>query len=237
MWGNNSDVATDMQALAAYFDRDVNGVKDGMLDANDVAWSYFGVWQDLNVDGIQQEGEYRSLADWGIESIALAYDDDSAAYTAADGDVQVYGQMTVTLTDGKTILAEDTAFAVQSADTAYAVDELVASYLDTMATSGDTDGDGDLTVAELAYGLDDMISSFIADHSLTADDYAAIQQDVFNTLADEISDIGLDAGIDIAFDASGDANGADVLAALDLHFQEIYDAHITPQDDGGASYG
>ncbi|MBD2422902.1 hypothetical protein H6G16_05390 [Cyanobium sp. FACHB-13342] len=226
MWGDNPDVTTDMQALAAYFDSN----KDGVFDSQDDAWDSFGVWQDLNVDGIQQEGEYASLGDWGIESIALSYDDDSTAYSAADGAVQVYGQMTVTYDDGTTGLAEDMAFAVQAADTSYPVDQLVASYLDTMASSGDTDGSGDLSVAELAYGLDYMVSSFVDSYGLSIEDHAVIQQDVYNQLAHELNDLSVDDGIDIAFDAAGDANGADVLAALDQHFMEIHDAHVVPVD-------
>ncbi|MCP9807160.1 hypothetical protein KBY71_11605, partial [Cyanobium sp. T1B-Tous] len=226
MWGDNPDVTTDMQALAAYFDSN----KDGVFDEQDDAWTSFGVWQDLNVDGIQQEGEYASLGDWGIESIALTYDDDSTAYTSAGGDVQVYGQMTVTYDDGTTGLAEDMAFAVQSADTSYPVDQLVASYLDTMATSGDTDGNGDLSVAELAYGLDHMVSSFVDSYGLSIEDHAVIQQEVYNQLAHDLNDLSVDDGIDIAFDAAGDANGADVLAALDDHFMEIHDAHVVPVD-------
>ena len=116
MWGTNSDVSTDMQALAAYFDADANGVKDGVLDANDTAWSYFGAWQDLNVDGVQDEGEFAYLADWDITGIALFYDADSTTYAAADGDVLVYGQMTVTYTDGSTGMAQDVAFAVATVE-------------------------------------------------------------------------------------------------------------------------
>jgi hypothetical protein len=226
MWGNNPDVDTDMQALAAYFDSN----KDGVFDSQDDAWDSFGVWQDLNVDGIQQEGEYASLADWGIESIVLSYDDGSTAYTAAGGDVQVYGQMTVNYDDGTTGLAEDMAFTVQAADTSYPVDQLVASYLDTMAISGDTDCSGDLSVAELAYGLDHMVSSYVDSYGLSIEDHAVIQQEVYNQLAHDLNDLSVDDGIDIAFDAAGDANGADVLAALDDHFMEIHDAHVVPVD-------
>jgi hypothetical protein len=245
MWGDNPDVITDMQALAAYFDSN----KDGVFDAIDEAWSSFGVWQDLNTDGVQQEGEFYDLAHWGIESIALSYDADSQAYSAADGDVQVFGQMTVSYADGTTGLAEDMGFAVQSAVTtaeaplastsepAYPVDALVTSYLESMAVAGDTDSNGELSAAELAYGLDDMVSQFIDAHGFSIDDYAAIQQEVYNELAHELNDLSIDDGIDIAFDATGDANGAEVLAALDDHFMDIYDAHITPAesyDDSGS---
>jgi hypothetical protein len=99
-----------MQALAAYFDSN----KDLVLNQLDDGWNKFGVWQDLNTDGIQQEGEFNNLAFWGIESIALSYNADSQAYQAAEGNVQVFGQMATTYGDGSNGLAEDVAFAVAS---------------------------------------------------------------------------------------------------------------------------
>ena len=105
---------TDMQALALVFDTN----HDGMLDGQDDSWNDFGIWQDLNSDGVQQSGEFNDLASWGVESIALDYSAASEAYAAAGGDVQVYGQMTVTYADGSTGVAEDVAFAVQGIEPA-----------------------------------------------------------------------------------------------------------------------
>lgn len=107
-----SAAQTDMQALALVFDTN----QDGFLNGQDDSWLDFGIWQDLNTDGIQQSGEFKDLAAWGIESIALGYNADSRAYSAAGGDVKVYGQMTVTYDNGSTGLAEDVAFAVQGVD-------------------------------------------------------------------------------------------------------------------------
>ena len=115
LWGDRSDVTTDMESLAAYFDGDSMGVKDGLLNSNDLSWSLFGVWQDLKTNGTQDAGEFAYLADWGITSIALSYSANSSAYTAADGDVHVYGQMAVTRVDGSTTVADDMALAVRSA--------------------------------------------------------------------------------------------------------------------------
>lgn len=117
----------------------------------------------------------------------------------------------------------------------YSIDALLSTYLETMASSGDAEGDGGLSPAELAYGLDDMVSSFIEENGLSIEDHAAIQRDVINTLAHELTDMQRDPfsapdGPDIAVDSTGDANSADVLAALDHHFQEIYDAHVIAHD-------
>ncbi|MFO0006084.1 MAG: hypothetical protein ACK559_33670, partial [bacterium] len=89
LWAPGAE--TDMQALALVFDTN----NDGIFDRRDDAWRDFGIWQDLNSDGVQQSGEFKDLASWGVQRIALGYSGDSQAYLAAGGDVQVYGQMAV----------------------------------------------------------------------------------------------------------------------------------------------
>jgi hypothetical protein len=103
-----------MQALALVFDTN----NDGIFDRKDDAWRDFGIWQDLNSDGVQQSGEFKDLASWGVQSIALGYSGDSQAYLAAGGDVQVYGQMAVVYDDGSIGVAENVAFAAQGGATA-----------------------------------------------------------------------------------------------------------------------
>ena len=49
-----------------------------MLDKNDAEFGKFVVWQDLNSNGISEEGEVKSLAEWGIESISLSADREAA---------------------------------------------------------------------------------------------------------------------------------------------------------------
>ncbi|PWL23746.1 MAG: hypothetical protein DCO99_01075 [Synechococcus sp. XM-24] len=231
MWGDDPAVLSDMQALAAYFD----STGDGFLDASDDAWEYFGVWQDLNIDGIQQEGEFYGLDPWSIESIALEYDADSASYAAADGEVQVYGQMTVTYDNGTTGLAEDVAFAVTSVDRAEivvepiavdssavsSVEDLVNSYIESMHSVGDLDGNGDLSQSDFASDLDLAVSDYIDANALSADEYGAIEQEVFNLLAEQINDLDPDSPVDIQIDDQGNADAADLIAALDLTFDEL----------------
>lgn len=106
-------VETDMQALALVFDTN----NDGIFNQRDDDWGDFGIWQDLNSDGVQQSGEFKDLASWGVQSIALGYNSDSQANLAAGGDVQVYGQMAVAYQDGSIGVAEDVAFAAQGVPT------------------------------------------------------------------------------------------------------------------------
>ena len=107
-WGHDQQVQTDLEALDAYF----NLNNDDVFDSSDSAWSDFGVWTDLNLDGVHQDGEFTTLDDAGIQSIALDYNEDSQAYITADGQAQIFGQMTVTYSDGTNGLAEDVAFAI-----------------------------------------------------------------------------------------------------------------------------
>ncbi|BDT79211.1 cadherin-like domain-containing protein [Polynucleobacter yangtzensis] len=99
---------TDLQGLAKVFDAN----HDKVFDSHDTSFNNFGVWQDVNSDGIVQEGEFKSLADRGIASLSLTSDGD--IHSAAGGDVLVFGQTTYTMTDGSTHIAEDVAFAVSS---------------------------------------------------------------------------------------------------------------------------
>ena len=205
LWGDRSDVATDMEALAAYFDADANGVKDGVLDASDTAWSYFGVWQDLNVDGVQDEGEFAYMADWGITSIGLSYNADSTTYAAADGDVLVYGQMEVTYEDGSTGLAEDVAFAVSSAQAQVSGPAATGQPVDTFIQDVAVP-DEQLVEAEVA-SVADLVEQYVGENAVTDQAIAEYQQELALT--------EVPAAADMAADPAAIEPTADALAALD----------------------
>lgn len=57
---------TDLEGMAIY---DTN--HNGMLDQQDERFAEFQVWQDLNSNGISEEGELRSLLEAGIRAIEL----------------------------------------------------------------------------------------------------------------------------------------------------------------------
>jgi hypothetical protein len=220
MWGNDSGVATDMQALSAYFDVDMTGAKDGVLDANDVAWSSFGVWQDLNIDGIQDEGEFSYLADWDITSIALSYDSDSAPYLAADGDVLVYGQMAVTYADGSTGLAEDVAFAVAPAD-ASIVEPEIGQTLQVTETSE--------TIHDLSQPLADSSPEFDGMPEVpfgAVIDAALAQPELLVAGATQLPDDTSDGSTVIPSDASVQAEIQDISALVD---QLVADHPVTDE--------
>ena len=96
---------TDLQGLAAQYDSN----HDGVLDASDADFTKFGVWQDLNGNGVSEAGEFKSLGEMGITSIRLT--SDGTSYSAANGDVTVHGTTTYTKADGSTGTAADASFA------------------------------------------------------------------------------------------------------------------------------
>ncbi len=84
LWGNASD--TDLQALGRAFDLN----RDGVLNASDAVWSELRIWQDLDQDAVTDDGELKTLADWGITEINLTYDN-GAAFDNRDDDITVFG--------------------------------------------------------------------------------------------------------------------------------------------------
>jgi hypothetical protein len=160
---------TDLEGLSLAFDTDHNGV----FDANDEQFHSFGVWQDLNSDGIQQELEYNSLSHWGIESISLDYLDGSAPHSEAGGDVDVYGQISVAYEDGAIGLAEDVAFAVQVSDL---VDQVLSdpALLDSAPTSTDPLPDTTVPLSDIGTAVE----TFLATEPVTDTHLATYTQDV-----------------------------------------------------------
>jgi hypothetical protein len=95
---------TDLEGLAARYGH--------MLDADDADFAQFGVWRDVDTDGVADAGEFVSLTEAGVTSISLV--SDGIGYTAANGEVKVFGSSTYTRADGSTGSLADAAFATQA---------------------------------------------------------------------------------------------------------------------------
>jgi RTX calcium-binding nonapeptide repeat (4 copies)/FG-GAP-like repeat len=70
---------TDLEALAAVFDTNLNG----QLDAGDARWGEFRVWQDSDQDGVVDASELKTLTQLNITSVSLT--SDHQAFMLADG--------------------------------------------------------------------------------------------------------------------------------------------------------
>jgi hypothetical protein len=106
---------TDLEGLAA-FDTNENGI----LDASDADFIHFKVWQDINQNGISEEGELKSLFQAGIESIDLM--SNKIESDPAVG-VHEFGQGTYTRLDGSEGVLADVSFSVKEMTN----DDLMAS--------------------------------------------------------------------------------------------------------------
>ena len=94
---------TDLEGLQAF-----NSDGDSTLDSDDSLYGDFHIFQDINFNGIVEEGELTSLNELGIASIGLESDEISSI--EADGDVTVFGTSEVSYIDGSTTDAADAAF-------------------------------------------------------------------------------------------------------------------------------
>lgn len=98
---------SDLEGLRAAFDS--NG--DDVLDGRDARWGEFRIWQDANQNGVTDEGELKTLDQWGISSISLAA---GAGETTArpDGSV-VGGTSTFTRADGTSGTVGDVRLTIE----------------------------------------------------------------------------------------------------------------------------
>ncbi len=98
------DAKTDLDGLRLVFDTN----HDGIFDANDTYFSQFAVWQDLNSNGITDEGELQTLIQRGITSINLNANPQNQLI---DGNI-IFGLTTYQTTDGEFHIAADVGFKV-----------------------------------------------------------------------------------------------------------------------------
>lgn len=237
---------TDLQGLAANFDS--NG--DGFLDASDIDFSKFGVWQDANGNGVSDAGEFASLTSLGIVSLKLT--SDGVSYAAANDDVVVHGETVFTRTDGSTGIAADASFATggtrvdeasrqaAASGTAGMANALVAASLVAAAVVTPDTGKADAATAG------DSAAPAAGDASTLADDAAksapqgeTIQPLAFDTHtpaptisqhADRASDLEVDRGgheARLTDDGTGDHASTPLLADNDVAVADIA-AHSAP---------
>jgi VCBS repeat-containing protein len=220
------EAATDMEALALFFDS--NG--DGIFDAADEHWSSFGVWQDLNGDGLIDIGEFQTLSYYEIVGFELGYIEGSEAFLAADGGVEVFGQFTVLYDDGSTGIADDFAFLVEpdqeplaefdavEADVVVLIEEFLAEEAegsDGDAFSSDVAIEDSALASEEVFEVAEMVDQLLADSAISDDTLSEYQQELEHAIDDSLADVSFDLTIESPVDA---------IVALDAAALELPDA-------------
>jgi hypothetical protein len=220
------EAATDMEALALFFDS--NG--DGIFDAADEHWSSFGVWQDLNGDGLIDIGEFQTLSYYEIVGFELGYIEGSEAFLAADGGVEVFGQFTVLYDDGSTGIADDFAFLVEpdqepsaefdavEADVVVLIEEFLAEEAegsDGDAFSSDVAIEDSALASEEVFEVAEMVEQLLADSAISDDTLSEYQQELEQSIDDSLADVSFELTIEPT---------ADAIVALDAAALELPDA-------------
>ena len=65
---------TDLEGLAWFDQLAQGGNADGVLDERDAAWGKFGVWRDVDQDGVTDAGALQMTGETGIKSLSLTSD-------------------------------------------------------------------------------------------------------------------------------------------------------------------
>jgi hypothetical protein len=97
----HKDANTDLEGLKLAFDSN----NDDIFNDMDNEWANFGIWQDLNSDGITDLGEFTHLSETNIISINLVSDDNTQTN---NGNI-IFGTTEYNLLDGTTGKVADVA--------------------------------------------------------------------------------------------------------------------------------
>ncbi|UXN58135.1 hypothetical protein [Phyllobacterium zundukense] len=113
LWPTDEEIAergsvTDLEGLRLAFDTN----HDNALDSQDARWNEFRVWQDINQDGVTDQGELRTMSEAGIRLVNLLPSSQGAAQFA-DGSA-ITGTSSYEMTDGTTRLVGDATLAFRS---------------------------------------------------------------------------------------------------------------------------
>lgn len=102
------------------------------------------------------------------------------------------------------------------------ISDLVGAFLDAVQSVVATldPADSDVRPAELSYELDQVVSSYLDEHQLSPEHFDAIQQDIVNSIAHQITQGSSDQGNTVWFDEDGNAGLHDVISLLDQHYAD-----------------
>jgi len=91
-----ANAKTDLEGLVWFDMAAQGGNEDGVLNALDALWSKFGIWQDIDQDGLTDPGELTMTGEGGLTSVDLQSDNISRD---AGPDARIHGQGEYQTTD------------------------------------------------------------------------------------------------------------------------------------------
>jgi len=106
---------TDLEGLQGF---DSNG--DGFLSAEDERWADFGLFRDLNANGVQDEGEFTPITEAGITAISLQRQGEPSEN---NGNL-VWGTSNILMADGSTRVASDVTLRVINGASVPAIEDV-----------------------------------------------------------------------------------------------------------------
>jgi Ca2+-binding RTX toxin-like protein len=202
---------TDMEALAAVFDTNA----DGLLDAQDARFADFRLWQDTNGNGESDEGELKTLTEAGIASVGLV--PDKVDYES--GGNRILGFSSFTRTDASTGWVADVAFGFEGEGAAVSEDNgyLRVNQKGSMTYAVGTGGALNLELA--ANELEGALGSAVADSLFAGNREDGILLDGNggnDTLSGGLGDDWLAGGVGADTISAGVGNDTILFDAADL---------------------
>ena len=115
---------TDLEGLV-FFDSN----RDGVLNAQDANWSQFGVWQDIDQDGVTDAGEFKYLTDTAVNITEIGLSSDGVVeivegnvifgtgqYSRGDGTTGQFGDVGLGYSETGTLENADGSVTIKKAD-------------------------------------------------------------------------------------------------------------------------
>jgi len=170
----NSNLATD--GFNALSDFDTNS--DGIIDINDTEFENLKIWQDLNSNGITDDGELKTLSELEIASINL--NATNSNINLGNGNTQI-SQSSYTKFDGSSNLIADLNFNVDTINRKF-VGENEINLTPEQLSRPNIKGTGFLRDLRFASALNENLANLIETYSV-----ATTKQEQINLLDSVIS--------------------------------------------------
>ena len=170
----NSNLATD--GFNALSDFDTNS--DGIIDINDTEFENLKIWQDLNSNGITDDGELKTLSELEIASINL--NATNSNINLGNGNTQI-SQSSYTKFDGSSNLIADLNFNVDTINRKF-VGENEINLTPEQLSRPNIKGTGFLRDLRFASALNENLANLIETYSV-----ATTKQEQINLLYSVIS--------------------------------------------------